>query len=130
MKKVAETLSSLIEILVLLIFTEELIRRVIFALCVGTAFIGTNAANAFHYQKIGLKETIIYRNGFATTGTPMSTTDNQTLYYNSMTSLAYVEMCYEDQISLGIRKCKQLKFSFHGVYAADNYNLFFHVNDL
>ena len=35
------------------IFTKEPIRRVIVALCVGTAFIGTNTANPFHYQKFG-----------------------------------------------------------------------------
>ena len=70
---------------------EEPIRRVIVALCVGTAFIGTNTANPFHYQKFGLREITIYRNGFATAGTPMSTTDNKRLYYNSMSALAYVE---------------------------------------
>ena len=73
------------------IFTKEPIRRVIVALCVGTAFIGTNTANPFHYQKFGLREITIYRNGFATAGTPMSTTDNQRLYYNSMSALAYVQ---------------------------------------
>ena len=73
------------------IFTKEPIRRVIVALCVGTAFIGTNTANPFHYQKFGLREITIYRNGFATAGTPMSTTDNKRLYYNSMSALAYVE---------------------------------------
>ena len=29
----------------------------------------------------------------------------------------------DDQISLQIKKCKHLKFRFHGVYAADNYPL-------
>ena len=37
-------------------FTKEPIRGVIVALCVGTAFIGTNTANAFHYQKFGCRE--------------------------------------------------------------------------
>ena len=73
------------------IFTKEPIRGVIVALCVGTAFIGTNTANPFHYQKFGLREITIYRNGFATAGTPMSTTDNKRLYYISMSALAYVE---------------------------------------
>ena len=73
------------------IFTKEPIRGVIVALSVATAFIGTNTANPFHYQKFGLIEITIYRNGFATAGTPMSTTDNKKLYYNSMTALAYVE---------------------------------------
>ena len=73
------------------IFTKEPIRRVIVAFCVGTAFIGTNIANPFHYQKFDLREITIYRNGYATAGTPMSTTDNKRLYYNSMSALAYVE---------------------------------------
>ena len=73
------------------IITKEPIRRVIVALSVGTAFIRTNAANPFHYQKFGLREITIYRNGFATPGTPMSTTDNKRWYYNSMSALAYVE---------------------------------------
>ena len=73
------------------IVTNEPIRRVIVTLCVGTAFIGTKTANPFHYQKIGLREINIYRNGVATAGTPMSTTDNKRFYYNSMTALAYVE---------------------------------------
>ena len=34
----------------------------------------------------------------------------------------------EDQISLRIKKCKHLKFRFHGVYAADNYPLDLPVN--
>ena len=73
------------------IFTKEPIRRVIVALCVGTAFIGINTANPFHYQKFGLRVITIYRNGFATAGTPKSKTDNKRLYYNSMSALAYVE---------------------------------------
>ena len=73
------------------IFTKEPIRRVIVALCVGTAFSGTNTANPFHYQKFGLREITIYRNGFATAGTLMSTTDNKRLYYNSTSALAYVK---------------------------------------
>ena len=70
------------------IFTKEPNRGVIVALCVGTAFIGTNTANPFHYQKCGLREITIYRNGFATAGTPISTTDNKRSYYNSMSALA------------------------------------------
>ena len=55
------------------------------------AFIGTNTLNPFSYQKFDLNEIIIYRIGFASAGTPMSTTDNKRLYYNSMAALAYVE---------------------------------------
>ena len=61
------------------ILTKEPIRRVIVALCVGTEFFGTNIANPLDYQKFGVKEITIYRNGFAMAGTPMSTTDNKRL---------------------------------------------------
>ena len=73
------------------IFTKEPIRRLIVAMCRSDAFIGTNTLNPFSYRKFDLNEIIIYRNGFATAGTPMSTTDNKRLYYNSMAALAYVE---------------------------------------
>ena len=54
------------------IFTIEPIRRVIVALCVGTALIGTNTANPFHYQNFGLREINIYQNEFAMAGTHVS----------------------------------------------------------
>ena len=73
------------------IFTKEPIRRLIFALCAGDSFNGTNTVNPFNYQKFGLREITVFRNGFATAGTPMSTIDNKRLYYNSMSALAYVE---------------------------------------
>ena len=70
------------------IFTKEPIRRLIIALC---AFIGNNTVNPFNYQKLGLREIKVFRNGFATAGSPMSAIDNKRLYYNSMSALAYVE---------------------------------------
>ena len=73
------------------IFTKEPIRRLIIALCAGDAFNGTNTVNPFNYGKFGLREITVFRNGFATAGTPMSTIDNKRLYYNSMSALAYVE---------------------------------------
>ena len=73
------------------IFMKEPIRRLTVAMCRSDAFIGTNTLNPFSYQKFDLNEIIIYRNGFATAATPMSTTDDKRLYYNSMAFLAYVE---------------------------------------
>ena len=73
------------------IFTKEPIRRLIVLLCRSNAFIGTNNINPYHYQKFDLSEITVYRNGFATAGTPMLTNDNKRLYYNSMSALAYVE---------------------------------------
>ena len=34
----------------------------------------------------------------------------------------------EDQIYIQVKKCKRLKYKFRGVYAADNYPLYLHVN--
>ena len=62
---------------------------VIVALCVSTAFIGTNTANPIHYQIFVLREITIFRSGFATTGTPMSKTNDKKLYYNSTSALEY-----------------------------------------
>ena len=73
------------------IFTKEPIRRLIVALCRSNAFIGTNNINPYHYQKFDLSEITVYRNGFATAGTPMLTNDNKRLYYNPMSALAHVE---------------------------------------
>ena len=73
------------------IFTKEPIRRLIVVLCRSNTFIGTNNINPYHYQKFDLSEITVYRNGFATAGTPMLTNDNNNLYYNSMSALAYVE---------------------------------------
>ena len=70
---------------------KEPIRRLIVALGRSNAFIGTNNINPYHYQKFDLSEITVYRNGFATAGTPMLTNDNKRLYYNSMSALAYVE---------------------------------------
>ena len=71
------------------IFTKEPIRRLIVALCRSNAFIGTNNINPYHYQKFDLSENTVFRNGFATAGTPMLTNDKKRLYYNSMIALAY-----------------------------------------
>ena len=73
------------------IFTKEPIRRLFVALCRSNAFIGNNNINPYHYQKFDLSEITVYRNGFATAGTPMLTNDNKRLCYSSMSALAYVE---------------------------------------
>ena len=73
------------------IFTKEPIRRLIIALFTGDAVIGTNTVNPFNYRKFELREITVFQNGFATASTPMSTVDNKSLYYNSLSALAYVE---------------------------------------
>ena len=73
------------------IFTKEPIRRLIIAMSASAAFIGTNTENPVSYRKFGLNEITVYRNGFATAGTPMSTRDDKRLYFNSMGALAFIE---------------------------------------
>ena len=73
------------------IFTKEPIRRLIIAMSASAAFIGTNTENPFSFRKFGQNEITVYRNGFATAGTPMSTRDDKRLYFNSMGALAFIE---------------------------------------
>ena len=73
------------------IFTKEPIRRLIIAMSASAAFLGTNTENPFSYRKFGLNEITVYRNGFATAGTTMSTRDDKMLYFNSMGALAFIE---------------------------------------
>ena len=47
--------------------------------------------NPFHFQKLGLEEVTVYRNGFPTAGTPIRTSNDKRIYFNSMAALAYVE---------------------------------------
>ena len=62
----------------------------ILAMSSNTAYLGTNRTNPFHYQKFRLKEIIVYRNGLPIAGTPVSTTDNKRIYYNSLKALDFV----------------------------------------
>ena len=73
------------------IFTKEPKGRLIVSMCRSNAFFGTNNINPYHYQKFNLREFTVYRNGFATAGTPMLTNDNKRLYYNSISALGFVE---------------------------------------
>ena len=71
--------------------SKEPIRRLIIAMCASEAFIGKTDVNPLHFSKNDLAEVTIYRNGFPTAGTPISTEDDKRLYFNSMGALAYVE---------------------------------------
>lgn len=73
------------------IFTKEPIRRLLITICDTDSFAGTNNLNPFHYEKSGLREITVYRNGFAIVGTPLSTVDDKRLYFNSMGALAYMD---------------------------------------
>ena len=49
----------------------------IVAMSINEAYLGTNRTNPFHYQKFGLNEILVYRNGLPIAGTPISTSDNK-----------------------------------------------------
>ena len=51
---------------------------------------GTNRTKPFHYQKFQLNEIIVYQNGLPIAGTPVSTTDNKRIYYNTLEILDFV----------------------------------------
>ena len=72
------------------VFAKEPVRRMILAMSSNTAYLGTNRTNPFHYQKFQLNEIIVYRNGLPIAGTPMSTTDNKRIYYNTLKALDFV----------------------------------------
>lgn len=73
------------------VFHKEPIRRFAVALSANTAFIGSNVTNPYNYQKFDLKSITVYRNGIPVAGTPLSTADNKRIYFNSLSSLAFVE---------------------------------------
>ena len=62
----------------------------ILAMSSNTAYLGTNRTNPFHYQKLKLNEIIVYRNSLPIAGTPVSTTDNKRIYYNTLEALDFV----------------------------------------
>ena len=73
------------------VFAKEPVRRMIVAMSINEAYLGTNRTNPFQYQKFGLNEIIVYRNGLPIAGTPISTSDNKrTYYYNTLEALDFV----------------------------------------
>jgi hypothetical protein len=71
------------------VFMKEPIRRVAIAMNTNTAFGASNISNPFNYQKFDLRQITIYRNGTPIVGTPMDTTNDRRLYYNTLASLAF-----------------------------------------
>ena len=72
------------------VFAKEPVRRMILVMSSNTAYLGTNRTNPFHYEKLQLNEIIVYRNGLPIAGTPVSTTDNKRIYYNTLEALDFV----------------------------------------
>ena len=70
------------------IFSKEPVRRMMIAMATNQAYFGTNP---FHYQKINLSQTVVYRNGEPVVGTPVSTTFNRRIYFNTLEALVFLD---------------------------------------
>ena len=77
------------------VFSREPIRRP--AICVNTneAFLGSKQLNPFHFRKFNLEQICIYRNGLPVADSPINTTDDKRLYFNTMSDLAYIDNGHE-----------------------------------
>ena len=71
------------------VFAKEPVRRMIVAMSINEAYLGTNRTNPFHYQKFGLNKIIVYRTSLLIAGTPISTSDNKRNYYNTLEALDF-----------------------------------------
>ena len=73
------------------IFAREPIRTLAICLNTNEAFLGNNMQNPFHFQKFDLEQIFNYRNGLPVADSPISTTDNKRIYFNSILDLAYID---------------------------------------
>ena len=73
------------------IFSWEPIRRLAICLNTNEAFLGDNIRNPFHFRKFDLEQICIYRNGLPIADSPISTTDDKRLYFNTISDLAYID---------------------------------------
>ena len=54
-------------------------------------YLGTNRTNLFHYQTFFLSQIVVYRNGQPIDGTPVSTTFNHPIYFNTLETLYFLD---------------------------------------
>ena len=62
----------------------------IIAMATNQAYLGTNRTNRFHYQKLNLSQSVVYRNGQPIVGTPFSTTFHHRIYFNTLDALDFL----------------------------------------
>ena len=55
------------------------------------AYLGTNCTNPFHYQKFNLSQIVVYRNDQPIVGTPVLTTYNHRIYFNTLEALEFLD---------------------------------------
>ena len=72
-------------------FSKEPIRRLAICLNTNEAFLGIKQHNPFHFRKFSLEQICIYRNGLPLADSPINTTDEKLLYFNTMSDLAYID---------------------------------------
>ena len=55
------------------------------------AYFGTNRLNPFHYQKFNLSQFVVFRNGQPIVGTPVSTSFNHRIHFNTLEALDFLD---------------------------------------
>ena len=73
------------------IFARETIRSLAICLNTNEAFLRNNRQNPFIFRKFDLEQIYIYRNGLPAADSPISTSDDKRLYFNTITDLAYID---------------------------------------
>ena len=63
----------------------------IIAMSTNQSYLGTNRTKPFHYQIFNLNKIVIYRNGLPVVGTPISTTSDQRVYFNTLEALDFLD---------------------------------------
>ena len=73
------------------IFSKEPVRRMIIAMATNQVYLGTNRTNPFYYQKFNLSQIVVDRYGQPIVGTPVSTTFNHRIYFNTLEALDFLD---------------------------------------
>ena len=73
------------------IFSKEPIRCMIIAMASNQTYLGFNRTNPFHFQKFNLNQIFVYRNDQPIVGTPVSTTFNHRIYFNTVKALDFLD---------------------------------------
>ena len=73
------------------VFSREPFRRLDKCLNTNEAFLGSKQLNPFNFCKFNLEQICFYRNGFPVADSPINTTDEKRLYFNTMSDLAYID---------------------------------------
>ena len=73
------------------VFNREPFRRLAICLSTNETFLGSKQLNPFHFHKFNLEQICIYRNGVSVADSPINTTGEKRLYFNTMSYLAYID---------------------------------------